>query len=148
VKALPVWQPWASLIAMGVKRNETRAYPPKRLGLRDGQRIAIHAAKTDQEIYRCGIPPFSRYVPLQAELPLGAIVAVVTLQRGRLIDHAFESLLSAHAPVEHAFGDYTLGRYAWVLRDVEKLPIPIPIRGQQGTFTVPDELLTAQGIAV
>ena len=41
MKALTIWQPWASLIAMGAKPYEFRGWkPPKSL---IGQRLAIHA---------------------------------------------------------------------------------------------------------
>ena len=39
---------------------------------------------------------------------------------------------------ERAFGDYAPGRYAWVLADVLPLPRPVPWRGEQGLFEVPD----------
>ena len=42
MKATTLWQPWASLIAIGAKYYETRDYPPPAKLL--GQRIAIHAA--------------------------------------------------------------------------------------------------------
>jgi len=41
VKAITLWQPWASLIALGAKTIETRGHAGFR-GLK-GQRIAIHA---------------------------------------------------------------------------------------------------------
>lgn len=43
MKAISLWQPWASLIACGVKRYETRHWAPSRDLI--GQTIAIHAAK-------------------------------------------------------------------------------------------------------
>lgn len=43
MKAISLWQPWASLIACGAKRYETRDWPPPSKLI--GQRIAIHAAK-------------------------------------------------------------------------------------------------------
>lgn len=43
MKAISLWQPWASLIACGAKPYETRSWSPPR-GL-IGQPIAIHAAK-------------------------------------------------------------------------------------------------------
>lgn len=43
MKAISLWQPWASLIACGVKVYETRSWPPPRELI--GQPIAIHAAK-------------------------------------------------------------------------------------------------------
>ena len=43
MKAISLWQPWASLIACGAKPFETRSWAPPRELI--GQRIAIHAAK-------------------------------------------------------------------------------------------------------
>lgn len=43
MKAISLWQPWASLIACGAKPYETRSWAPPRSMI--GQPIAIHAAK-------------------------------------------------------------------------------------------------------
>ena len=43
MKAISLWQPWASLIACGAKPFETRSWAPPRDMI--GQPIAIHAAK-------------------------------------------------------------------------------------------------------
>lgn len=43
MKAISLWQPWASLIACGAKPYETRSWAPPRELI--GQSIAIHAAK-------------------------------------------------------------------------------------------------------
>lgn len=43
MKAISLWQPWASLIACGAKPYETRSWAPPRDLI--GQPIAIHAAK-------------------------------------------------------------------------------------------------------
>jgi activating signal cointegrator 1 len=43
MKAISLWQPWASLIAAGAKPFETRSWAPPRELI--GQPIAIHAAK-------------------------------------------------------------------------------------------------------
>jgi hypothetical protein len=42
MKAITIWQPWASLIAIGAKQYETRSWETKYRGP-----IAIHAAKKD-----------------------------------------------------------------------------------------------------
>lgn len=42
MKAITIWQPWASLIACGAKKYETRGWPTKYRGP-----IAIHAAAKD-----------------------------------------------------------------------------------------------------
>ncbi|TRU31740.1 MAG: ASCH domain-containing protein [Microcystis aeruginosa Ma_QC_B_20070730_S2] len=40
MKAISLWQPWASLVANGLKLYETRGWPTKYRGV-----LAIHAAK-------------------------------------------------------------------------------------------------------
>lgn len=150
MKALPVWQPWATLVAAGAKRIETRDYPPNRLGLVHGQRIAIYATKglgdprqgglTDEEFRQiCRTSPFLTALADAgyhgpAELPRGKIVATVTLDRATYITETSIADLRSRRPVEHAFGLYEPGRWAWVLEDLERLAEPAPARGSQGTF--------------
>ena len=43
--------------------------------------------------------------------------------------------------VEHAFGDYSAGRFGWILRNARRLDTPIPFRGAQGLFDIPDSLV-------
>ena len=43
---------------------------------------------------------------------------------------------------ELAFGDFTAGRYAWKLANPRRFDKPIPFRGRQQIFNVPDELIT------
>lgn len=38
------------------------------------------------------------------------------------------------------FGDFTSGRWAWLLDNIVKLDEPIPCRGRQGVWTVPDDI--------
>lgn len=45
---------------------------------------------------------------------------------------------------ELAFGDYSTGRFAWLLADVKPLPTPIPFKGAQGLFNVPDEVFSSE----
>jgi hypothetical protein len=82
MKALTLWQPWASLIVMGHKRFETRSW--KRDSL-IGERISINAAKRPpkdlpHELAALDLDPLG--------LPLGAVLgtAVVT---GNIIHRAF-----------------------------------------------------------
>lgn len=48
MKALTLWQPWASLIDRGVKTIETRSWAAPRSLI--GKRIAIHAAKRPPDV--------------------------------------------------------------------------------------------------
>lgn len=139
MKALPLWQPWASLIAIGAKRIETRHWPaPPRL---IGERIAIHATKRTTELWLCEEHPFSEYDLDHETLPLGAIVATSVIDRCTEMSELGIAELEDTMPHEYAFGLYEIGRFAWILRDVERLEAPVPFRGSQGIFDVPDALL-------
>jgi hypothetical protein len=139
VKALPLWQPWATLVAVGAKRGETRSWaPPDSLV---GQRIAIHACRTTRALELCVVWPFNRYIVDWTTLPLGAVVATCVLEKYVQITSANSAALEDSKPEEFAFGDYTPGRFAWILRDVHRLLEPVPYRGSQGIFEIPDELV-------
>lgn len=133
MKAISLWQPWASAIAMGHKRIETRHWPTKYVGP-----IAIHAAQrwTREErefaldLHEHGLMPMG--------LPLGAIVATATLYDCMKTEYLLNEMHIG--PVERRFGNFARGQYAWMLRDIETFLRPIPYKGQQGLFNIPDEV--------
>ena len=138
IAALTVTQPWATLIAIGAKRIETRSWATSYRGP-----LAIHAAK--------GFPAWARAacqrepvrsvlraagIRTTAELPRGMVVAITTLadvaRIGPWRKAAWERLLLPDelSVQERAFGDYTPGRFAWRLGDgVHSLAVPA--RGAQ-----------------
>ena len=132
VKAITLWQPWASLIALGHKKHETRSWPTSYRGP-----LAIHAAKRPIDFdTRAWLAQLSELyqgidIPVDDEsYPLGVIVCTCKLV-------AVHSTLEAYQKVsivDASFGDYTPGRYAWELSDVQKLEPPIPVRGAQGLW--------------
>lgn len=146
VKTISLWQPWASLIAAGAKRYETRDWKPNPAILKPGDTLAIHAAKrwTREERELIAREPFRSRLALAAlrrlwndqTPPLGCIVAVGTLARVVEIDRAPEGfrrmLASDHD--ERAFGNFGPGRYAWQITDVRALARPIPCSGAQGVW--------------
>ena len=85
MKAITIWQPWASLIACGAKKYETRSWPTKYRGP-----IAIHAAAKEprtlpQEV-REALRRYAEHVGQNClklgqldELPRGAIIATAEL---------------------------------------------------------------------
>ncbi|RYX84273.1 ASCH domain-containing protein [bacterium] len=159
MKAISLWQPWASLIAIGAKRVETRGWSTSYRGP-----LAIHAAKNTSQLDYCTLPSFlnalhgagmwqipdtitstfsersivAAYHKLTIKqklqwlpLPLGAVVAIVDL-----VDCVpTETLAPKLSLDETAFGNYTRGRFGWVLENVRKIE-PVPYRGAQGFFTV------------
>ena len=126
MKALSLTQPWASLVASGAKKVETRSWSTSYRGP-----LAIHAAK--------GFPRWARDFAekiglgrLLASLPLGAIIAVVILVDVRRTEEIAPTL----SALELLYGDYSAGRWAWMLHDVKALPQPIPYKGALGLFNV------------
>lgn len=156
MKALSLTQPWATLIACGAKRIETRSWRTDFRG-----RIAIHTAKGlgsvggKRGLYAlCAEAPFAnafadafaatREEAFDAarELPLGAIVALATIKDVKLIDMKLRAWVMSQnvTPFEYNFGDYTSGRYAWFLEDVVPLPEPVYCKGALGLWDVPHEI--------
>lgn len=130
VKALTLHQPWASLMAIGAKRVETRSWPTRHHGP-----LAIHAGKSQEFLTLCMEEPFKSTLLragliLPNDLPLGAIVAVCTLVDCRPASWWREGL-----PVNEAeFGDFAPGRFGWLTANMQRLAKPIPVRGAQGLW--------------
>jgi hypothetical protein len=154
MKVLQLHQPYASLIAVEVKRIETRSWSagPSLLG----QRVAIHACKTDGEMWRVKLEPFTRRLRdartagklmlVDGDLPRGAILATAVVRDCTPITPETAARLAVEDPDEHAFGGYDVtagARYAWTIGDVIRLPAPVPFRGRQG---VPDIDPTVLGL--
>ena len=150
MKALTLTQPWATLVAIGAKKIETRSWKSDYRGP-----LAIHAAKkfpiSAQRL--CAIEPF--YSILKAAglfepfLPLGCIIATCELVDVRQIserkfgipifslDHPRKFIQHVYVPPDEpelSFGDYTIGRYAWILGNVEVLDQPVAIKGMLGLW--------------
>lgn len=140
MKALTIWQPWASLLIEGAKVHEFRNWqPPKSL---IGQRIAIHAAKR---------------IPLVSELRDLHLDIAYEAADGLYQDDALASKLLLNffhrperMPLSAVIGTAILGDlrpatdiftsrghdapelWAWPLTETEKFRRPIPARGAQG----------------
>src|SRR5882672_2409603 len=108
MRALSLYQPWASLIVYGHKRIETRSWPTRYRGT-----LLIHASKTQVEMAQLdGWRPAQELDQRIFDLPypFGAIIGSVTVLDCLKTDTAVTALaLSAQ---EIVFGDYAPGRYA------------------------------------
>ncbi|KKN65507.1 hypothetical protein LCGC14_0481110 [marine sediment metagenome] len=132
MKALSLTQPWATLMAAGLKRIETRSWGTKYRG-----RIAIHAAKGFPVYARelCGRHPFLDALHglgiSSRDFPFGALIATAYLTE---IYRMGPNFPFPQEP-ELSFGDYSPRRYAWFFIDIKKID-PIPYKGQLGLFEV------------
>ena len=127
MKAISLWQPWASLVAMNLKRFETRSWSTSYRG-----EIAIHAAKrwTKEEQRWAKLFTDQYDCPLPVEPPLGAMLCICRLTHiGRA-----EEVATRISAMEHRMGNYEAGRFAWRLEVVEVFDTPIPTKGEQGLF--------------
>jgi hypothetical protein len=135
VKTLTLTQPWATLVAIGAKRIETRSWGTNYRGP-----VAIHAAKGFPEWAQtaCLDEPFftaltaGRGTSNALDLPRGVVVATCRLVAVHPVASA--NLRPWAAEHEFEFGDYSVGRYAWLLDEVEPLPEPVPARGALGLW--------------
>lgn len=127
--AISLHQPYASLIAARLKIHETRSWPaPERLL---GQRIAIHAAKRFPDTVEMG--PGLRAVcnatfgtRWRELLPRGAFVCTAVLT-----GQGPTELVTPIGVVDRYADDWTPGRWAWLLTQVERFDVPIPANGRQ-----------------
>jgi activating signal cointegrator 1 len=144
IKIITLWQPWASLIAYGLKRYETRSWETNYRG-----RLAIHAAKRkmkpeDLLIWEAAKTFVSEDFPdalalskVKAEdLPLGAIVAFADLTDCLQMDAA---LIEDCPLLEDLCGDWKVNRFAWQLNGVCRVG-PYPYKGGQGLLTLPPDI--------
>ena len=141
MKALSLWQPWASLMASGLKTIETRHWPTHYRGL-----LAIHAAKRPVGWRERGLldewaeEAYISYVIAGSDFPLGAIVALVELYSCTPAVQLAETGLSDS---ELEFGNFSDDRWAWITRNPQAINPPIPYRGRQGIFNIPNSVLMA-----
>ncbi len=143
MKALTIIQPWATLIASGHKMNETRSWKTNYRG-----EVLIHAGKNPKD-YTSGCyidDPDGRHfqeagiTPNNFEdLPRGSIIGKATLVNCIHINKEFRDHLKRSNPAEYAFGDYRIGRYAWVFENPVLFEKPIPARGRQGLWNWEDD---------
>lgn len=151
MKAITVLQPYASLIACGAKRIETRSWATKYRGP-----IAIHAGLSKKYSGKVRESPFyeefskhergpvcMNWDRLPELLPYGKVIAIVDLiDCQKVIGKAslkigdqkqMIAILENQMRIagnEFAFGDYEVGRSAWILANVRRID-PVPVRGMQ-----------------
>lgn len=151
---LTLTQPWASLIAVGEKRVETRSWATPYRGP-----VAIHAAKGLAEPV-CNEDGLREYVAadpyaealgrhgyvVAEELPRAAIVAVVNIvaclptnNLGTAMKALPELADFETGEFERQFGDYGPGRFAWLLEGLHRIDPPIPYRGAQKLWEIPED---------
>jgi hypothetical protein len=139
IKAISLWQPWASLWLSPNKIHETRHWPTPHRGP-----LLVHAAKkfvkdVDPELDDILSSEFGGHWGM--DLPTGALLGMVDLIDCIPSENLYNvsgPLLTADDPTDMACGDFTSGRFAWRRGPVYSVfRQPIPFRGHQSLFNVP-----------
>lgn len=149
LRAISLTQPWASLVAIGKKRYETRSWSTGYRGT-----IAIAAAKGFPRPCKdlCAKQPFAAalhaggiYDASGCVAVTGCIVAVVELVACVRVDGGLPDDTSLPEPGDHelVFGDYSAGRFAWALTNLRRLERPVPAKGALGLWAVPEDVAHA-----
>ena len=139
MKAITLHQPWASLIAQGLKHYETRSWGTLYRG-----KIAIHAGKVNhckspfQTISLFGeegLSPqeYQSVEPVILEgynLPTGCIIAIADMTDCILMT---EKVICSMSQLEQKVGNWYPDRYAFKLENI-KVVDPIPCKGAQGLW--------------
>lgn len=112
MKALTVCQPYAELIARGLKPIENRTWPTAYRGP-----LVIHAGKSREWMADGDIEAYP-------DMAFGAVVAIVELVDCRRVDDL---------PVSLRHHKHANGPWCWVLSHVQRLD-PVPARGAQGLW--------------
>lgn len=152
MKILTLWEPYATLMALGEKRVETRSWYTSYRGP-----TAIHAAKLGQNNYRypAKMADTLHYFEKALEgvsIAPGHVVAVVNVAECLFTGTSNHDLklwvMDILSDKEKAFGDYSAHRYGWLTDDVFRLPVPIPYKGGQGLRNLDQKIveqIKAQG---
>lgn len=126
MKTISFQQPYAELILQGRKTLDLRTYTASFRG-----RFALHASQTVKEDV-CAL-----YGLNPADLPRGAIVGTVELTDTEpLTPESYE----AHRDEHLRPGAWKPGLVGWALTNPQRLTSPVPYKGKQGWFNVPDAL--------
>jgi hypothetical protein len=154
MKVISILQPWASLIVLGHKRIETRSWNTKYRG-----ELLIHASKSTEfvnlaahthfnecmPVMWCDVNGTDICYPIKEKIPLGCIIGKVNLVdvilfdavRG-MIDQNMAAYIGGRkvdfSEKEIAFGDYSPGRFGWLLSDPVLFSNPIPAKGKLGIW--------------
>ncbi len=130
MKVLSLMEPWGSLIKEKIKYIETRSWKTNYRG-----ELYIHTSlkkipKKDERI--------QNLVNLlqDNDIKYGYIIAKCNLVDCIYMDETFVNKIKNEKPIEYMCGEYAVGRYAWILEDIEMIK-PMEAKGHLGLWEYP-----------
>lgn len=157
MKALTIWQPWASLVMIGAKPYEFRRWDYRtREASLEGERIVIHAgarpikpAEIEDIIERM----HDRISSLRSEIAIPLLARIRAAHKCRGVVEMSAALGTAvlgkpksvaalfNSPADSDRIDHHM--WAWPLTDIKPFPEPIPCRGMQGFWLFGESYMVA-----
>ena len=123
MKCLTLKQPWATLVAEGIKKYEFRSWKTKYRG-----KILIHAgAGIDKK-------EMKKFEKLNFDFPSKKILAVVEIEDCLEIDTALNEKIISENNI--AYGNKNRSGYAWKLTNIKKIDYDVEINGKLGLWNL------------
>lgn len=125
MKVLTLKQPWATLVAEGIKKYEFRSWKTKYRG-----KLLIHAgAGIDKK-------ELKRFEKLNLDFPSKKILAEVELEDCLELDEDLNNKIIAKKNI--AYGTKKREGYAWKLTNIKKIESEETINGKLGLWNIDD----------
>ena len=128
MKVITIKQPYAYLIQKKIKTIETRSWKTNYRGelyIQAGKKSIDKSVKKRKELA-------SLYN--DTELEYGAIICKCKLIDCIYMDEIYINKIKKNEYNNYISGRYEVGRYAWVLDEIEVLKESIPVKGQLGIW--------------
>ena len=121
MKVITLKQPWATLVAEGIKKYEFRSWNTKYRG-----KILIHAGLT---LEKDMVKRFEKY---DLYYDYGAIIGEAELVDCILVDEKLDKELRKIN--QNVYGNNHINMYAWKLENIKKYKKPIKVKGKLGLW--------------
>ena len=130
MKVISIKEPFATLIAKGIKKIETRSWKTNYRGElfihASGKQLAKEFIKND----------FVLDLIKNMDMNYGNIICKCNLVDCIYMDEGFLNYINQNQ-IEYNLGEYKLGRYAWIIEDVEPI-YPMPAKGRLNIWNFDD----------
>lgn len=148
-RAFSLKQPWATIVAKGLKPVENRDYPPPRAMV--GELFAIHASKTwdkDGELWIR--QEWEGYDPIEEALGDAVLIRSAILGVARIVgymkkeDGLFYTVAGDRVVADRGHemfhNPWFFGDFGYVLEDVRAIERPIPCSGALNFWRLPEDV--------
>ena len=123
LKVLTLRQPWATLVAEGIKKYEFRSWKTNYRG-----KVLIHAgASIDKE-------DMKKFENMNLEFPLRRIVAIVQIEDCLELNEKLNKQIINEKNI--AYGNKVRTGYVWKLSNIKKINYNKEIKGQLGLWNI------------